>query len=69
MILQPDTDPLGVSLATKIETAETMGVSERTITRWVANNHIPFHKFGNGSIRFNIAEILQHTRGEAKWDQ
>ena len=48
-------------LKTKEEIADTMNVSSRTITRWVANDQIPFHKIGNGSIRFNLQYVLEST--------
>lgn len=48
-------------LQTKTEIAETMNVSNRTITNWVAKDLIPFHKIGNGSIRFNLQEVLEST--------
>ena len=52
----------------KSEIAEALNVSDRTITRWVANDLIPFHKIGsgNGSIRFNIEEVLNATRRDPK---
>jgi len=56
-----------MTLCTKTEIAETMNVSDRTITRWVAKNQIPFHKIGNGSIRFNLQEVLDSTSNSSIW--
>ena len=55
-----------MTLSTKTEVAQTLNITERTIESWVANRIIPFHKFGNGSVRFNIEEILNATREEVK---
>ena len=59
-----------MTLCTKTEVADAMNVSDRTITRWVAKDLIPFHKIGsgngNGSIRFNIEEVLNATREEKR---
>ena len=55
-------------LVTKSEVASVMKVCERTVDRWVALQLIPFYKVGNkrgrgsGAVRFNIDEILQHTK-------
>ena len=56
-------------LCTKNEVASLMMVTNRTIDRWIALNWIPFYKVGNGAVRFDIAEILQHTREATKCDQ
>ena len=51
-----------MTLCTKSEVASAMNVCDRTVDRWIALQLIPFYKVGNGAVRFNIDEILQHTR-------
>ena len=58
-----------MTLCIKTDVAAMMGVCDRTVDRWIALNLIPFYKVGNGAVRFNIDEILRHTRQETKCDQ
>ena len=58
-----------MTLSTKSDVAAAMNVCDRTVDRWIALNWIPFYKVGNGAIRFDIAEILRHTKEETKCAQ
>ena len=58
-----------MTLCTKTDVASMMMVTNRTVDRWIALNLIPFYKVGNGAVRFDIDEILQHTREDTKCDQ
>ena len=43
------------------ELAKTMGVSTRTLRKWVAEGYIPFKKIGpmqNGTVRFVYSDVL-----------
>jgi len=53
-------------VCTKSDVASAMKVCDRTVDRWIALNLIPFYKVGNGAVRFDIDEVLQHTREETK---
>ena len=55
-----------MTLCTKNDVASMMKVCDRTVDRWIALNLIPFYKVGNGAVRFDIDEVLQHTREETK---
>ena len=55
-----------MTLCTKSEVAIAMSVCDRTVDRWIALNLIPFYKVGNGAVRFDIDEVLQHTREETR---
>ena len=44
------------------ELAETMGVSTRTLRKWVAEGYIPHKKIGrtqNATVRFVYSEVLE----------
>lgn len=45
-------------LLTKVELAETLNVSVRTIDNWMASRTLPYIKV-NRLVRFNIDEVLK----------
>lgn len=47
---------------TKPEISKMLGVSTRTIERWMKNRWIPFHKSFNGRVTFDEKEIEEWVR-------
>lgn len=47
---------------TKPEISKMLGVSTRTIERWMKNRWIPFHKSFNGRVTFDKKEIEEWVR-------
>ena len=47
---------------TKSDISKMLGISTRTIERWMKNGWIPFHKSFNGRVTFNKQEIDEWVR-------
>jgi excisionase family DNA binding protein len=60
-----DSNGQGAPYLTVAELAEKLGVSSRTVQRWLADTDIPHRRAGN-IVRFRLAEVDEWMRGRAE---
>lgn len=51
-------------LLTKNELAKVLKVSPRTIEAWTQAEVIPYHRFGDHTVRYNLEEVLATARNK-----
>ena len=55
----------GVAVVTKAQVAAAFQVSERTITKMMGRQEIPFFRLGERLVRFRVEEAIKHMEAQA----
>jgi excisionase family DNA binding protein len=55
----------GVVVVTKGQIAAALQVSERTITKMMGRQEIPFFRLGERLVRFRVEEAIKHMEAQA----
>lgn len=58
--------PKPAEMLTKVEVAQRLQVSIKTIERWMASGDLPVHRFGK-SVRISTADFRSLVDNTRKW--
>lgn len=53
---------------TQLELAKSLGVCRQTIVRWTQDELIPAIRIGKKSVRYDLAQVMEHLRNQQTKD-